>query len=248
MAIVLRGDQITDYSDEDGNRIVGTPSTAATASIEFRSKDCTVTFANGSKFQAELFFLRERSQVAIGSNSLLRGRALLGADSSITLGVDVYSGFNVQITTAEGCAVCIGNDVMIANDCRIRADDSHPIYDGVTGARINHSASITVGEHVWIGQEVFLMPGAVVASGSMVGARSMVTKSHPIPANVLAFGTPARVHRRNIHWVRKHLQIDSDIPDAITPLFMPPAFSSEHVSPTSFLSRIRRLFGLSDGK
>lgn len=244
MAVVLHGDQITDYADDNGNRIIGTPDAPATASIEFRSNDCTITFASGSRFQAQVFFLRERSQITIGPGSLLRGRAMLGADSAIVLGVDVYSGFNVQITTAEGCTVHIGNDVMIANDCRIRADDSHPIYDGVTGARINHSASITIGEHVWIGQEVFLMPGASVASGSVVGARSMVTRSHPVPANVLAIGTPARVHRRNIHWLRKHLQMDSDVPATIDPVFAAPELSPGRGSQTPFLSRVRRLLRL----
>lgn len=41
--------------------------------------------------------------------------------------------------------------MLIANQCRVRADDSHPIYDGVTGERINPSRSISIGDHVWIG-------------------------------------------------------------------------------------------------
>lgn len=182
-------------------------------------RGCVVEFAEGSKFNGAIFFLREESKLVVGPGSLLRGRASLGAKSMIKLGQGVYSGSHLQITTAEGCSVIVGDDVLIANDCRFRADDSHPIYDGVTGKRINKSASIMIGTHVWIGQEVFLMPGSEVADGSVIGARAMVTRSRPIPSNSLAVGSPAKVVRKNVVWVRKHLKLHTDVPVEIGPIF-----------------------------
>lgn len=220
MRILLKGSQIVDgYEDEYGNRIIGTAKVAPNAKIEFRSHGCVVEFEANTKFSGTIFFLREDSHVHVGEGSLLRGRASLGANCLVALGNGVYSGSNLQITVAEDCRVTIGDDVLIANDCRIRADDSHPIYDGVSGNRINVSDSIIIGSHVWLGQEVFVMPGSIVGDGSVVGARSMVTKSRPIPKHTLAVGSPAKVVRRRIVWVRKHLQLHTDVPTEIEPVF-----------------------------
>lgn len=243
--ILLKGKQIIDgYADEYGNRIIGSAQVSPNSTIEFRSEGCKVEFSKGAKFNGSIFFLREDSQVIVGDGSLLRGRSSLGANSTIRLGKGVYSGSNLQITTAESCSVDIGEDVLIANDCRFRADDSHPIFDGITGKRINKSASITIGKHVWVGQEVFLMPGSLVGEGSVVGARAIVTKSRSIPANSLAVGSPAKVVRKNIVWVRKHLQLHTDIPDSIDPIFEEEALavSSRSKNAPRWLANLKMFF------
>ena len=242
MSKVLRKDQIVDgYSDENGNRIIGTPQVSAHAFIEFKSRGCTVTFSAGSKFHGAIFFQRENSTLDLGARSLLTGRTALGADCAIIIGEDVYSGANLQLTTAEGQSISIGDDCLIANDVRIRADDSHPIYDMRTGKRVNESASVSIGSHVWIGQEAFLMPGSQIGVGCIIGARSMTTKSRPIGANSIALGSPAKITRRDVHWVRKHLQIHTDVPAKIDPMIAePPAEVSRNVPRSRFLGWLWR--------
>lgn len=217
----LRGAEITDYSDSLGNTVVGTPKASAGAFVEFIGSGCSVTFDEGTKLDGAIIFRRDNSTVIIGKGSMYRGRMSLGLDCTVSFGTRIYCGKDVQVTTAEGTSLTLGNDLLIGDRCCFRTDDSHPLYDGVTGRRLNASQSITVEKHVWIGQEVYLMPGSHVGSGSVIGARSMVTKSRPIPPNSLAIGTPARVHRSQIHWVRKHLQRDDDVPDSIAPIFAP---------------------------
>ncbi|WP_140393368.1 acyltransferase [Leucobacter sp. 7(1)] len=217
--VTLRAQAIVDgYLDDNGNQIIGNPHVGAHAFIEFKSSHCRVEFGPGAKLHGAVFFQREASQLHIGARSLLTGRTSLGAFCSIRLGADVYSGANLQLSTAEGQAIEIGDDCLIANDVRIRADDSHPIYDMHSGERINHSASILIEDHVWVGQEVFVMPGGKIRSGSIVGARSMITRTSEVPANSIVAGTPAKVLRSNVHWVRKHLQMHRDIPVSIDPL------------------------------
>ena len=218
MAVILRGQDIKDYSDENGNSIVGTPAAPPNASIEFKGSNCRVVFAEHVKFQGAIVFHRDNSSVSMGKWAWYRGRITLGLDCAISMGEKFYSGWDLQITTAEGADVTFGDDVLIANACRIRADDSHPIYDGVTGERINPSRSIAVGNHVWIGQEVFMMPGSSIADGCVIGARSVVTKSRPVPPYTLALGSPATVQREKINWVRKHLQMH-EIPDTVPSIF-----------------------------
>ena len=218
MTAILRGHDIRDYSDANGNSIVGTPACSPGASIEFKGANCRVVFGPGSKFGGAIVFHRDNSSVSMGKWAWYRGRITLGLECAVSMGEKFYSGFDLQISTAEGAGVTFGDDVLIANQCRIRADDSHPIYDGVSGERINPSRSIAVGDHVWIGQEVFVMPGSTIGSGCVIGARSVVTRSRPVPPHTLALGSPATVHREKINWVRTHLQMN-EIPDSVPSIF-----------------------------
>ncbi|MDP9982881.1 acetyltransferase-like isoleucine patch superfamily enzyme [Pseudarthrobacter oxydans] len=218
MTAILRGHDIRDYSDANGNSIVGAPACSPGASIEFKGANCRVVFGTGSKFGGAIVFHRNNSSVSMGKWAWYRGRITLGLECAVSMGEKFYSGFDLQISTAEGAGVTFGDDVLIANQCRIRADDSHPIYDGVSGERINPSRSIAVGDHVWIGQEVFVMPGSTIGSGCVIGARSVVTRSRPVPPHTLALGSPATVHREKINWVRTHLQMN-EIPDSVPSIF-----------------------------
>jgi acetyltransferase-like isoleucine patch superfamily enzyme len=50
-----------------------------------------------------------------------------------------------------------------------------------------------IGNNVWIGAGVQILPGVSIGDNSVIGAGSIVNKS--IPANVLAVGNPCRVVR-----------------------------------------------------
>ena len=52
---------------------------------------------------------------------------------------------------------------------------------------------VTIGSNVWIGMNSTLLPGISIGDNSVIGAGSVVTKS--IPADVVAYGSPARVIR-----------------------------------------------------
>ena len=55
------------------------------------------------------------------------------------------------------------------------------------------SAPIMIGDRVWIGSCVIILPGVSIGDHAAVGAGSVVTKN--IPPNCLAVGNPARVLR-----------------------------------------------------
>ena len=52
---------------------------------------------------------------------------------------------------------------------------------------------ITVGDNVWFGGNVIVLPGVKIGNGAVIGAGAVVTKD--IPANVLAVGNPCKVIR-----------------------------------------------------
>ena len=53
---------------------------------------------------------------------------------------------------------------------------------------------IVIGDDVWLGMGVIVMPGVTIGCHSVVGAGSVVTRN--LPAGVVAQGVPARVMRR----------------------------------------------------
>lgn len=217
MNTVLRGAEIKDWSDDNGNKIVGVPKRLGDTRIEFIGRENVIHFAPDVRIQGRISLRGSRSKVEIGERSMFRGRMNLGSDCAVSMGTNIYCGPDAYVTTAEGRQVTLGDDLLISERCSFRADDSHPLYDGPTGERINTSADVYVGDHVWVGWEAMLMPGAWVGKGSVVGARSLVTGSRPVPGRSLVVGTPARVLRTEITWVRKNLQTSDDIDDALPP-------------------------------
>ena len=60
-------------------------------------------------------------------------------------------------------------------------------------ALANGSSSITIGDNVWFGANVTVLPGVTIGSNTVIGAGSVVT--HDIPDGVVAFGNPCKVIR-----------------------------------------------------
>ena len=56
---------------------------------------------------------------------------------------------------------------------------------------ISKTASVTIGNNVWIGGGSIILPGVAIGDNVTIGAGSVVTRS--IPCNVLAYGNPCRI-------------------------------------------------------
>ena len=50
---------------------------------------------------------------------------------------------------------------------------------------------VEIGDNVWIGARVIILPGVHIGSGAVIGAGSIVTKD--IPQNVVVVGNPAKI-------------------------------------------------------
>ena len=58
---------------------------------------------------------------------------------------------------------------------------------------LEYAFPITVGNNVWIGANVTVLPRVSIGDDAVIGAGSVVTKN--IPSGVLAAGNPCRVIR-----------------------------------------------------
>ncbi len=111
-----------------------------------------------------------------------------------------FSSHSVSMDIQEGKTIRIGKDCQFSSGIKLRTGDGHPIFtsDNVV---INRGKDIIVGDHVWVGQDVTLLKGAIIPDGSVVGIGSMVTKAFATD-NVVIVGNPARIVKENIHWTR----------------------------------------------
>jgi len=156
--------------------------------------------------------------IEIGDNCIIEGmmRVVRGEGGVIRIGDGTTFGA-VGISLHEAGEVSIGKDCLFSTDIHMDVSDMHPIYDGDTRERINPAKSIKIADHVWLGQRVLVLKGAVIGSGTVVGANSMVVGE--LPENVVAVGSPARVVRQNIIWERN---FDEPVVDRRTPATMKP--------------------------
>ena len=59
---------------------------------------------------------------------------------------------------------------------------------------MEYAYPIVVGDNVWIGAGVQVMPGVTIGSNVVIGSGSIVTKD--IPSNSVAVGNPCKVIRQ----------------------------------------------------
>lgn len=110
---------------------------------------------------------------------------------NIRIGENFFMNMNCVIL--DGAMVTFGDNVFIAPGCGFYTA-GHPLDSERRNRGLEYARPITVGNNVWIGAQVCVLPGVTIGDNTVIGAGSVVTKS--IPANVLAAGNPCRVIRK----------------------------------------------------
>lgn len=198
--------EIVDYSDERGNsiRCLGAVGAPGKVSVSFKGSGNTLTLQPGAAFNhLKIDFEGDGGSVDIGrphQNSKHSLRMRLGHYSHIVIGPNCSEEAEVYFAVAEGCTITVGSDVMFASRNQVRATDTHAIYDLAGGARVNPSADVVIGNHVWFAVEAVVLAGSSIGDNSVIGFRALVAGN--IPANVVAVGIPAKAIRTNIEWKR----------------------------------------------
>lgn len=111
--------------------------------------------------------------------------------TNVHIGNHFYANFNLVIV--DDIDVYIGEHVMIAPNVTI-TPTGHPVDPEIRKPGTQFSIPIRIGNDVWIGSNVVILPGVNIGDNSVIGAGSVVT--HDIPENVVAVGNPCRVLRK----------------------------------------------------
>lgn len=99
---------------------------------------------------------------------------------------------NMNCVILDGAKVTFGDNVFVAPGCGFYTA-GHPLDAERRNAGLEYALPIRIGNNVWIGAQVCVLPGVTIGDNSVIGAGSVVTKD--IPSGVLAAGNPCRVIR-----------------------------------------------------
>jgi sugar O-acyltransferase (sialic acid O-acetyltransferase NeuD family) len=138
---------------------------------------------------------RRRLELATHANALgfslgcaIHPRAVLAKDVVVGPGSVVAGGAVINPGVTLGRNTIVNTAASVDHDCVV-GDGAHV----GPGARIGGRASI--GRGAWIGIGAVVSDRISIGEGTIIGAGAVVVRN--IPANVVAFGVPARV-RRNV--------------------------------------------------
>lgn len=115
--------------------------------------------------------------ITIGENCLLRDGLQVSAIGSVQIGQGVLTGINVLIADNSHGRFCSEHLLMNPKDRPVES-----------------KGGVRIGDRVWLGNNVCVLPGVTIGEGSIIGANSVVT--HDIPPYSLAVGSPAKVVRQ----------------------------------------------------
>ena len=114
-----------------------------------------------------------------------------GAQFSTEVSLGDNSGIGVNATISS--YVTIGNDVMMGPECMIFTAN-HSMQRRAIPMRLQGHEKprpVTIGNDVWIGGRVIILPGVHIGDGAVIGAGSVVTKD--VPPYAIVGGNPAKV-------------------------------------------------------
>ena len=109
---------------------------------------------------------------------------------NIKIGENFYA--NHHCTVLDGAKVVFGDNVFIAPNCGFYTA-GHPLDAEQRNQGLEYAYPITVGDNVWIGAHVAVLPGVTIGNNTVIGAGSIITKD--IPSGVIAAGNPCKIIR-----------------------------------------------------
>ena len=80
---------------------------------------------------------------------------------------------------------------MIAADCYIIDADHQVAKDVLIRDQKQAVAPITIGDDVWIAQNVTVLKGSIIHDGAVIGAKALVKGE--IPENAICVGIPTKI-------------------------------------------------------
>ena len=121
-------------------------------------------------------FIEEGFHCVFGKNIHFRGMAML----------------NCNCVLLDSMPITIGDRTLIGPGCHLICTN-HALDSEERMRGLFHNAPIIIGDRVWLGANVTVLPGVTIGDDAVIGASSVVTKD--IPAGVVAMGNPCRVTR-----------------------------------------------------
>ena len=145
-------------------------------------------------------------QPCIGKNTIVRRKTVIINYANVKIGnncvlqdyVYIRAGAHGKVTFEDGCM--INSFSRFFGHGGIEVGENCQFGPGVTVTTTGHDykennlreifKKVTIGERVWIGANVTILPGVTIGDYTVVGAGSVVTRD--LPPNAVAVGSPAQ--------------------------------------------------------
>jgi len=135
--------------------------------------------------------LLDRLLALRGENTWIEANFFCDYGYNIIIGDNFYVNHNCVILD---CAeVVFGNNVFIGPNCGFYTA-GHPIDAETRNKGLEYARPIKVGNDVWIGGNVCVMPGVTIGDNVVIGGGSVVIDD--IPSGVVAVGNPCKPVRK----------------------------------------------------
>jgi len=126
----------------------------------------------------------------LGEGAFIKPPLFVDYGEHITVGAGTFINYN--LTALDVATITIGRDCQLGPNVQLLTP-THPLAAQPRRDKLEAALPIVLGDNVWLGGGVIVLPGVSIGDNSVIGAGSVVTKD--VPANVIAVGNPARVIR-----------------------------------------------------
>ena len=133
-------------------------------------KDLLGEVGDDAVFINQPFFCDFGKHIRVGRRFFANFNLTILDEAYVTIGDDCFIGPSVSIYT-----VCHSTDPILRNSC------------------MQWARPVSIGNNVWIGGNVTILPGVTIGNNVTIGAGSVVTRD--IPDDVVAAGNPCRTIR-----------------------------------------------------
>ena len=140
-------------------------------------------------FYALRFYAVSRVIKHCGHNVVIKNKCTFGNSDRLIVGNRSQLGQNARL----GGTISIGDDVLMGPDIVMMAmsHEFSDIYIPINQQGSTEEKPITIGNDVWLGTRVIILPGVTIGDHSIVAAGAVVTKSFP-PYSIIG-GVPAKL-------------------------------------------------------
>lgn len=130
---------------------------------------------------ARTFLISVGDNVNIEKGAMITSKCSIGHNSGIGIDARLHG------------SVSIGNNVMMGPDCIIYTTNHEFSRTDIPMNQQGFKSEkpVEIGDDVWIGGRVIILPGVKINNGAIIGAGSVVTKN--VPEYAVVGGNPAKV-------------------------------------------------------
>lgn len=124
--------------------------------------------------------------INIGRGAIISSRLKIGNNSGIGDNCEMHG------------TICIGDNVLMAPEVVIYTRNHNFMDKSLTiiQSGVSEEQPVIIGNDVWIGRRVMIMPGVTVGDGAVIAAGGVVVKD--VPPYSLVGGVPAKVIKNRI--------------------------------------------------